>query len=898
MFRYFALILIFFTSFLVSCKTISEQKEHINAEQTTTVLEDAISDDPSLEESAAEYANQLELKFQLEGYYFGHNDEGSVYVILSPYVYKLFTFPENVDLEGLAMPLNGMYDVIEGDNKTVSLKDYSGDSDVPPSLINLKVNNDGSLYYESKDLVLEKVGPNFVPNLFHLPRALEHDEGYIASYDSNGFISMQHDFFEDQIIFDQEAIDLTKLGYMYQHGKAFHDGRYEQVTDQPVIHEDQEIPMDKGMAFDLYQKAADLNYPPAMFNLATFYHEGVVVEKDAEMAVEWLTAAVNAGHTSAEELLATILYWGDKGVPADREYARDLWHLAAVKGNAMAQYHFGHTAFDLENPTTEDYQLAEFWLEAAAGKDVAEAYTTLYFINRARAEHYPNTHYEMLAMQYLLQARYLGDPEAISIYNDFANELLGDKKDPVPDEDSLKDNEIAIVADGIYVQVREAYGDKEIILKKQFGEMEIVTFERDGPVDIAFTDGSRIRVLVGDRDPIRPNTDKEGRITVAPYESYKKWEQDPTNKPLNKESFEGHYFTLNEENEGEYRYIILMPHIYISYKFEDLITFEEFQNPSMGTWGINETKPWFINLDTRMPGSDLIFEEYLEITENRNLKVVLSQAPLTKVNENFVPMLFHTTRSVLDQGHTQFSDYGRVIAYKSFSDNKEIYSEEGLDLYNTGVFYETGTTESFNEQDLLGLDVDHLNTKVDLKKALYYYKESAEMGYPPAMFNLAAFYEHGMGCDTDLEEVVKWYLAATQAGYVPAYYKLSEMYHYGKGGLEANENKALELLMDAAENGYMKAEYQIGLRYLYDDLPLEVDLEKAEMYFRRAASKGHPDAYYYLAKVFNEKLTEDGKNDVLIQEIISYVLTAADLGNEQAINIVNDLEEKQNDPNK
>jgi TPR repeat protein len=299
-----------------------------------------------------------------------------------------------------------------------------------------------------------------------------------------------------------------------------------------------------------------------------------------------------------------------------------------------------------------------------------------------------------------------------------------------------------------------------------------------------------------------------------------------------------------------------------------------------------------------MPGSDLIFEEYLEITENRNLKVVLSQAPLTKVNENFVPMLFHTTRSVLDQGHTQFSDYGRVIAYKSFSDNKEIYSEEGLDLYNTGVFYETGTTESFNEQDLLGLDVDHLNTKVDLKKALYYYKESAEMGYPPAMFNLAAFYEHGMGCDTDLEEVVKWYLAATQAGYVPAYYKLSEMYHYGKGGLEANENKALELLMDAAENGYMKAEYQIGLRYLYDDLPLEVDLEKAEMYFRRAASKGHPDAYYYLAKVFNEKLTEDGKNDVLIQEIISYVLTAADLGNEQAINIVNDLEEKQNDPNK
>ena len=67
--------------------------------------------------------------------------------------------------------------------------------------------------------------------------------------------------------------------------------RLEPTTDQPIIHEDQEIPMDKGIAFDLYQKAADLNYPPAMFNLASFYHEGLVVEKNPEMAVKWLTAA-------------------------------------------------------------------------------------------------------------------------------------------------------------------------------------------------------------------------------------------------------------------------------------------------------------------------------------------------------------------------------------------------------------------------------------------------------------------------------------------------------------------------------------------------------------------------------------------------------------------------------
>jgi TPR repeat protein len=898
MFRYFALILIFFTSFLVSCKTISEQKEHINAEQTTTVLEDAISDDPSLEESAAEYANQLELKYQLEGYYFGHNDQGSVYVILSPYVYKLFTFPEYIDLKGLAMPLNGMYDVIEGDNKTVSIKDYSEGSDVSPSLINLKVNDDGSLYYESKDLVLEKVGPNFVPGLFHFHRALEHDEGYIASYDSNGFISMQHDFFEDQIIFDQEALDLTKLGYMYQHGKAFHDGRYETVTDQPVIHEDIEIPMDKGMAFDLYQKAADLNYPPAMFNLASFYYEGIVVEKDAKKAVEWLTAAANAGHTSSEELLATILYWGDKGVPADREYARYLWNLAAVKGNAMAQYYFGDTTFELEDPTTEDYVIAEYWLEAAAGKDVAEAYTTLYFINKARAENNPDTHYEMLAMQYLLQARYLGDSEAITIYNNFANELLGNKSEPSTEENSLKDNEIAIVADGIYVQVREAYGDKEIILKKQFGEMEIVTFERDGPVDIAFTEGSKIRVLVGDGDPIKPNTDESGTITVQTYQFYKELNKDPTNKPLTKESFEGHYFTYkeNEQDEGEYRYIILMPHIYISYKFEDSITFEEFQKPSMGTWGINENKPWLINLDIRMPGSDFIFEEHLEITEDRNLKVHLSQTPLTKVNENVVPTMFHMNRSLIDAGHTNFAEGGRLVASKAFSDNREIYSEKGLDHYNMGVFYETGTTAAYDNYDHLEIEGEDITLlEVDLKEALYHYKLSAEMNYPPAMFNLGAFYEHGMGCEPDIEEALKWHTASAQAGYTAAIYKLGKMHAFGKGGLPVDEEKAIELFLEAAKNGSPRAEYNVGLHYFYDDLLLEVDLEKAEMYLRRAASKGHADAYLQLAKVYYKNISNDEKNDILGEEMWAYVLTAADLGSEEAISMVNSFNEKHND---
>ena len=121
------------------------------------------------------------------------------------------------------------------------------------------------------------------------------------------------------------------------------------------------------------------------------------------------------------------------------------------------------------------------------------------------------------------------------------------------------------------------------------------------------------------------------------------------------------------------------------------------------------------------------------------------------------------------------------------------------------------------------------------------------------------------------------------------------MHAFGKGGLPVNEEKAIELFLEAAKNGSPRAEYNVGLHYFYDDLPLEVDLEKAEIYLRRAASKGHADAYLQLAKVYYKNISNDEKNDILGEEMWAYVLTAADLGSEEAISMVNSYNEKHND---
>ena len=69
------------------------------------------------------------------------------------------------------------------------------------------------------------------------------------------------------------------------------------------------------------------------------------------------------------------------------------------------------------------------------------------------------------------------------------------------------------------------------------------------------------------------------------------------------------------------------------------------------------------------------------------------------------------------------------------------------------------------------------------------------------MFNLAAFYEFGMGCEPDIEEAAKWYTAAAQADTL-LLYKLGKMYAFGKGGLPVDEDKGIELVLEAAKNDF------------------------------------------------------------------------------------------------
>jgi TPR repeat protein len=859
-----------------------------------------LSEEPDVQETADLYSSQLELKKAHLGYYFGYNDEVCVYIVLSPYVYKKFVFKETIDLEGFATPTIGLWGISEHTSLEVYLQKATYDTQ-EVEISTLSVQENGALYIESEDLHLEKVGLNFVPGLFHTLRSMDNEEdGYIASYDANGQISIQYDFPDNALIFDQEALDLTKLGYMYQQGKLFLDGKYGSITDQSLILDEDSIAMDKGMAFTLYQKAADMNYPPAMYNLATFYNEGIVVEEDKAMAVKWLTAAVNSGHTSSEELLGTLLYEGAQGVPKDQERAIDLWRSASQKGNAMAQYKLGTALFNLENPSLEAIQEGEFWLTAAAGRDVPEAFYDLYYINHIRSENDTNeSYYAKLSMECLFQARYLGHTYASETIDALYKMILPQNTSQV-ESSERKSNEITISTSGsVYIAVKNV-GEEDPFIFKNFAENESYTFERNGPVQVLFTEGSKLILEVGDEATLlRPKTNGKGKITL-PLElevetkvsdnEINTEKKDLSETIPSRENLIGHYFgsfTDTENDAGTNRskkhfYIILMPHIYIQYEFNKEVTFEGFQNPIMGTWGIDSNKPWFIHLDNRELSSTYIFEDHLEILSNRNLRHIKSGAELKKTDENHVPGLFHTKRHIDGEGSTHFYERGKLYVKKAFSDGKEIYAKEGLDLHNMGVFFETGTSNRLGKNASSKTDE---TAEIDLETALSFYQSAAEKNYPPSMYNLAVFYEYGLGCEPDLKKAIKWYTAGAQTGHTGSLSKLAEIYLVGDEALQDNE-KAVEYLLEAANNGDDRSQYYLGLCYFYDDYPLEKDSEKAEKWFRLSAAQGHSGAYYQLARVYVEKCGEEEQDSILAEEMMAYLYTAYDLGDSTAIEII------------
>ena len=406
--------LLILTFIFISCDQIKDneavaESSVVVTDQEVSEVTEIAEEDPEWVERGEYLAKVAKLKEKFIGHYHGINEEEeSVYIELTPHIYKLYAFNGFMTLEDFRKPTLGTWGINPKNPDLIHLDLRSPGTEIISEL-HIAIKKNGDLFYIPDQIELEFVEANFVPMLYHFNRNVSEGKASVGTHDSRGILNIEHDYPDYKEIFNQEAFDLTQRGFSYQTGRIYSSKNIDVI---------EEIPIDLETAAKLYEKAAMMGYPPAMFNLANMYMDDEwAFEQDLQKCIEWLTAATNLGHTGSEQLLGEILYFGGEGVEPNEEHAMELWLSAAKKGNAEAQYQYGDILLGKDGATSEELKEGEMWIRSAAGRDHPDAFFALFGLTYDIAE--KNNHPPLFeeAGFFLMQALYLGSEIAQNYYN-------------------------------------------------------------------------------------------------------------------------------------------------------------------------------------------------------------------------------------------------------------------------------------------------------------------------------------------------------------------------------------------------------------------------------------------------------------------------------------------------
>lgn len=411
--------LLIISLFIISCGPAPDKQE---AEEIPEAIPEAQPDEtqqtaeeePDLDDQGEYLAELQRLKEKYIGHYHGVNeDDTSVYIELTPYVYKIYDFKGHMKIEDFRKPTIGTWGIKPSNPQLIHL-DLRSPTSRLISEISIGINEDGTLtlLYAPDVIELESVGMNHVPMLYHFNRNVVEGKGSIISHNSAGILEIQHNFPDFKEIINQDATDITNLGFMYQTGQTYGNVSGT-VTDESIVDSSDKGKIDYDKAAELYEEAAKMGYPPAMYNLACMYEDNDwAFEQDLPKCVQWLTAGSNLGHTASQQMLAEILYFGGEGIEVNKEQAIQLWKDAAEKGNRESQYYYGNVLLDKENATEEELKEGEMWIRSAAGRDHPDAFYSLFLLTDDKAMEHQSGALQEEAGFLLMQAYHLGSKYA------------------------------------------------------------------------------------------------------------------------------------------------------------------------------------------------------------------------------------------------------------------------------------------------------------------------------------------------------------------------------------------------------------------------------------------------------------------------------------------------------
>ena len=119
------------------------------------------------------------------------------------------------------------------------------------------------------------------------------------------------------------------------------------------------VTQNNALAFECYQKAADLGNVHAMFNLSGCYNTGTGVTKSHIQAFKWSQKAADLGHAAAMYNLG-ICYIEGTGVTKNNEQAFEWFKKSANLGEVQAMFNLG-VCYQIGSGTNKSNALTKVW---------------------------------------------------------------------------------------------------------------------------------------------------------------------------------------------------------------------------------------------------------------------------------------------------------------------------------------------------------------------------------------------------------------------------------------------------------------------------------------------------------------------------------------------------------
>lgn len=157
-------------------------------------------------------------------------------------------------------------------------------------------------------------------------------------------------------------------------------------------------------------------------------------------------------------------------------------------------------------------------------------------------------------------------------------------------------------------------------------------------------------------------------------------------------------------------------------------------------------------------------------------------------------------------------------------------------------------------KNVLGIAYLHgIGTVADTTKAVLYFNQAGELGYPLAYHNLGMYYKYAPSGKLDFTSAFEAFRKGAEAGSASNCYNTGFMLYKGLGCTQ-NYVEAIEQFRTAADRNHAPSLYMLGLCYR-NGYGVEADTAIANAYLRQSADLGYADAMEELLNEMPENKT-------------------------------------------